>query len=120
MATWNPEANSIFLRAVEIQPSDERAAFLGQACGADAGLRAQVEDLLQAHTAAHDFLEQPAISPEAIAAAMPAGETCAEHPSGPASGTQIGPYKLLQRIGEGGMGSVWLAEQQYPVRRQVA
>src|SRR5205823_10581042 len=93
-------------------PPAERAAYLGEHCP-DAGLRRRVEGLLAAEADAGGFLEAPA-----------AGATGAYTPSAAApaaaAGTRVGPYKLLQPLGEGGMGSVWMAEQDQPVRRTVA
>jgi serine/threonine protein kinase len=105
----------IFLSALEKADAAERADYLNEACGKDAALRQQVESLLRKHEHAGSFLERPAIGPEATGEEMDrAGGTAAEGP-----GTRIGPYKLLQQIGEGGMGIVYMAEQEEPVRRKV-
>lgn len=111
----------IFNDAVALPPA-ERAAFLDRACAGDAALRARVEELLAVHDSAGRFLSSPT-APQADASAA----TIAVKPPAPAEsgaaeapGTRIGPYKLLQRIGEGGFGSVFMAEQESPVRRRVA
>src|SRR6266545_367970 len=98
---------TLFHQALE-KPAGERAAFLDEACAGDAALRRRVEVLLEAHAHPASFLQGPAGEP-------PTGLATAETP-----GTRIGPYKLLEPIGEGGMGTVWMAEQQQPVRRLVA
>ena len=98
---------AVFSQAVELRPQ-ERAAFLAGACGNDAELLAKVQALLQAHEGAAGFL------PEEPRAPAPAGPI-AEQP-----GDRIGHYKLLQQVGEGGCGVVYMAEQEQPVRRRVA
>ncbi|HEX7448431.1 MAG TPA: serine/threonine-protein kinase [Pirellulales bacterium] len=112
MNTWNPLANELFMQAREIASPDERREFLNGACGDDAALRGEVEGLLQAADQAGSFLEFPA------SAACWAGTL--ERPVAEQPGTMLGPYKLLQQIGEGGMGIVFMAEQTKPVRRKVA
>ncbi|MBK8977823.1 MAG: serine/threonine protein kinase [Planctomycetes bacterium] len=90
----------LFGEALE-RAATERAAFLAQVCGDDAPLRQLVEQLLADHA------ELDAVLPEARA-------------TGERPGDLIGPYKLLEVIGEGGFGTVWMAEQQQPIRRKVA
>jgi hypothetical protein len=104
---------SIFGRALQIESPADRAAYLDEACGPDASLRAEVEGLLQALSRAGEFMRRPA-------AAVEAGETGGYEPSPESPGSRIGPYKLLQTLGEGGMGAVWVAEQTEPVKRRVA
>jgi eukaryotic-like serine/threonine-protein kinase len=96
-------------------PAPERATYLDEACAGDAALRQRVEELLQAGEEAGDFLEGPAaVRPEAGGTVrLPA--IPAEKP-----GDRIGRYKLLQQIGEGGCGVVYMAEQEEPVHRRVA
>src|SRR5262245_23795670 len=101
----------IFLAALKQPSAEERAAFLDQACGADANLRSQIEALLAEHEQLGSYLESPVGASQRTADEPP----LAERP-----GTSIGPYKLLQQIGEGGMGVVWMAEQAKPVQRKVA
>jgi serine/threonine protein kinase/tetratricopeptide (TPR) repeat protein len=99
----------IFEAALE-QPPENRTAFLDSACGNDAGLRQRLDALLRKHDQAGSFLEKPAAPPFATI-----DEPITERP-----GMVIGPYKLMEQIGEGGMGLVFVAEQQHPVRRKVA
>ena len=89
----------------------ERAAFLEDACGDDPLLRDSVEELLRAHDQAGSFLNTPVVDLDATVESSSATET---------PGTKIGRYKILQLIGEGGFGSVYMAEQEEPVRRKVA
>jgi serine/threonine protein kinase len=95
-------------------PAGERAAYLDEACGGDADLRRRVEKLLRANEEASGFLQEPAHG-----AQRPADSPNSEAP-GEKAGDRIGRYKLLQQIGEGGCGVVYLAEQAEPVRRRVA
>jgi serine/threonine protein kinase len=104
-------AESIFGQAIEIQSDEERSAFLKEACGGDEQLRDVVERLVADHFRAGSFLEQPVIDGDATAAMPPGMEQV---------GSCIGPYKLRERLGEGGMGVVWAAEQEQPLRRKVA
>src|SRR5262249_39665747 len=109
--TVDPQkVRSLFLRIVEEHTPDQWNAHLDAACGAEGELRQRVEILLRAHQQANSLLGAPAESEP------PTGEgPIAENP-----GTLIGPYKLLEQIGEGGFGVVFLAEQIQPVRRRVA
>jgi len=106
-----PKLREYFSKAVQFQTAEEQAAYLEQACLADAPLRAKLEELLQAHREAGSFLQEPS-TPRAATVAVP---PVFEQP-----GAVIGPYKLLQQIGEGGMGIVFMAEQTHPVQRKVA
>jgi WD40 repeat protein/serine/threonine protein kinase len=100
----------IFHQALARSP-EERAAYLEQACTGDPALRAAVEALLRANVGATGFLEQHVPAPVT---------TVDEPPFRERPGAVIGPYKLLQQIGEGGFGVVFMAEQTQPVRRKVA
>jgi serine/threonine protein kinase/WD40 repeat protein len=104
-------AKSIFLNAAEIPGLADCQAYVEAECGADDALRREVEDLLRHHAALAGFLEAPACP----AAAIPDAPAVPEGP-----GTVIGPYELLEQIGEGGFGVVFLAQQHQPIRRQVA
>ncbi len=105
------KAEEIFHNAIEIAEPAKRAAYLENACKRDYKLRAEVEALLRAHEKAGDFLEAPGLEPDA---------TLEESAGIKGPGTKIGRYELLELIGEGGMGLVYLAEQQEPLRRRVA
>ncbi len=114
MNTGFKKVKEVFLAALERAP-EQRLAFLDQAC-ANLEMRRQVEALLAAHEQAGSFLGPPVEGPAATVSSR-AGQA-EDETAGP--GARIGPYKLLQPIGEGGMGTVWLAEQTQPVQRKVA
>src|SRR6516162_7555135 len=100
----------IFHQARTHRDPEERAAYLEQACGGDAALRASVEALLRADFGATSFLDRP----------PPDLDATVDMLTGERPGTVIGPYQLLREIGEGGFGVVFLAEQQQPLRRKLA
>jgi serine/threonine protein kinase len=113
MTTWDPRANELFLQALELPSAGARKDYLDGACAGAAALRAEVEALLEAGARAGSFLEAPAPAVHLVA-------TVDQTPSAERPGTVIGPYKLLEQIGEGGFGTVFMAEQQQPLRRKVA
>jgi serine/threonine-protein kinase len=103
------EADEVFCAALELASPAARVAYLEEVCGDDLDLRRRVERLLEAHAQAGSFL-----------AARPRLAVATTDVPAEAAGTLIGPYKLLEEIGEGGFGVVFMAEQQQPLRRKVA
>ena len=122
---------AIFIAALQEEPAN-RTSYLERACGADESLRQRVEKLLAAYERAGSFLDNPAAAVSSPAADVTsAGRTAtygidaaatANFPGkDEAVGTVIaGKYKLIEEIGEGGMGSVYMAQQTEPVKRAVA
>jgi WD40 repeat protein/serine/threonine protein kinase len=110
MAETRAKEEAIFHAALELDSADQRSGYLDAACGDEAELRRRVEALLRRYAEAEGPLDRPAIKQAATSE-----ELLTERP-----GTRIGPYKLLQQIGEGGMGIVFMAEQHEPIRRKVA
>jgi eukaryotic-like serine/threonine-protein kinase len=111
---------TIFAEATGIEGSEARADYLDHACGGDAALRRQVEGLLAAHRRAEGFMRSPAPIPGVTASADSSGSSPTAVAQLESVGTTVGPYKLLERIGDGGMGVVYMADQLRPVRRRVA
>jgi len=114
---------AVFTAALEL-PADQRGAYLDQACASDIALRQQVEALLRVQDDAGDFFAKlaPMAGPTSAEGAMPGSRDTFRIPGIPAekTGDRIGGYKLLQQIGEGGCGAVYMAEQEEPVRPRVA
>ena len=99
----------LFLAALEIEDPAERSAFVKRAAGSDDALHGRVLELFRVHDEPGAFMHRPAL-----------GETLGHPSTAEGPGAVIGPYKLLEQIGEGGFGVVYMAEQTSPVRRRVA
>src|SRR5262245_26783717 len=110
MAAKAPTKDEIFNAAAEIAEAAERAAYLQEVCGDDLTLRVEIEALLDQDRSEDSLLDRP----------VPGIGALIDHSIAQQPGTVIGPYKLIQQIGEGGMGVVFMAEQTEPVRRHVA
>src|SRR5262245_49525494 len=111
---------TLFTEAIEIADPADRAAFLDRACAGDAELRGRLDRLLARHAQAGNFLDDPAGAALTGAFGDPSALTAGPSTSTHTIGNLIGPYKLIETIGEGGMGVVWLAQQERPVKRLVA
>ncbi|HKB04354.1 MAG TPA: serine/threonine-protein kinase [Gemmataceae bacterium] len=108
--TASASLDAIFAAAIELPSPAEREVYIARACGGDVALRARVKELVAAHFRAGNFLESAA--PE-LAATI-------DQPALEGPGTVIGHFRLMEQVGEGGMGVVFVAEQLHPVRRKVA
>ncbi len=106
-----PDNEAIFYAARQVPDPDRRREFVREACGPDEARIARIEALLAAAEGPDSLLDRPVPATAVAAFGQPATES---------PGTVIGPYKLIEQIGEGGMGSVWMAQQTKPVYRLVA
>src|SRR6185369_456325 len=107
--TQDTSLRAIFNEALDREDAVERTRFLDEACGADSALRQRVEALLRSHDEAGGFLSHPSER-------LPTSTSDGVMPVTEKPGDRIGRYKLLQQIGEGGCGVVYMAEQEEPVR----
>src|SRR5580698_5529007 len=111
MSASSNRDEEIFEAALKL-PEGDQAAYVDSACGGESALRARVTELLKAYAAAGGFMKEPAVSARKTIVVSP--------PPDEKPGDKIGRYKLLQQIGEGGCGVVYMAEQEEPVRRRAA
>jgi len=115
MTEQHQNEQAIFLAALEQTTPEARAAYIAGACSGNLKLLARARQLLRSHEESHGPLDKPppglVVSPD---------QPSRDHPISDRPGTVIGPYKLLEQIGEGGFGVVFMAEQMQPVRRRVA
>ena len=109
-----PLEKVIFLAASALDDEAERRLLLDRACGGDAALRARVDALFAIEAEATDYFETNG------GGASMAPQVSEPAAGGEQAGASIGPYRLIRRVGDGGCGVVYLAEQDEPVRRQVA
>src|SRR6516164_3219569 len=119
---------TIFYAALKVEDPVQRKLFLDQTCAGDAVLRSAVEELLRAQGDAEQFFSDGGSAVKSVATLPPPpddvprpnGAAPGDSPFEEKLGSRIGRYKLLQKIGEGGCGVVYMAEQEEPVRRRVA
>ncbi|MHB8524022.1 MAG: serine/threonine-protein kinase, partial [Limisphaerales bacterium] len=101
----------VFFQALDLASPEERAAFLVRACAGDSQQRGRIEQLLADHFGQDAFMTEPAVESSPVGSSTALTEEV---------GAQIGRYKLLEKLGEGGFGAVYVAEQKEPVKRRVA
>ena len=125
----------LFLAALQISDPEERSTWLDRACEGDAVLRQRIDVLLLALDKAGSLLDKPVVGPQEFLGETGPGEVAAnassfadvgqgplrDGPGAEQAGVVLaGRYKLVEQIGEGGMGTVWMAQQTEPVKRAVA